>query len=115
MKERKIEEFNYEEKDDKEPKNDDNEKNKLEEMYDDSASDNGDIPNYSFDEFNESELDGMLDDDVFVDSEIKPDKIDTMDDFDINDINIIEEGNSHGTIHTLSKIALPLILVLTII
>lgn len=81
-------EFNYEEKDDKEPKNDDNEKNKLEEMYDDSASDNGDIPNYSFDEFNESELDGMLDDDVFVDSEIKPDKIDTMDDFDISDINI---------------------------
>ena len=81
-------EFNYEEQDDKEPKNDDNEKNKLEEMYDDSASDNGDIPNYSFDEFNESELDGMLDDDVFVDSEIKPDKIDTMDDFDINDINI---------------------------
>lgn len=81
-------EFNYEEKDDKEPKNDDNEKNKLEEMYDDSASDNGDIPNYSFDEFNESELDGMLDDDVFEDSEIKPDKIDTMDDFDINDINI---------------------------
>ena len=81
-------EFNYEEKDDKEPKKDDNEKNKLEEMYDDSASDNGDIPNYSFDEFNESELDGMLDDDVFVDSEIKPDKIDTVDDFDINDINI---------------------------
>lgn len=81
-------EFNYEEKDDKEPKNDDNEKNKLEEMYDDSASEMGDIPNYSFDEFNESELDGMLDDDVFEDSEIKPDKIDTMDDFDINDINI---------------------------
>ena len=81
-------EFNYEEKDDKEQKNDDNEKNKLEEMYDESDSEMGDIPNYSFDEFNESELDGMLDDDVFVDSEIKPDKIDTMDDFDINDINI---------------------------
>ena len=32
----------------------------------------------SFDEFNESELDGMLDDDVFVDSEIKPDKIDKL-------------------------------------
>ena len=56
-------------------------KNDLEEMYNELDSKTNDIPNYSFDE---SDLDGMLDDDIFVDSEIKPDKIDTMDDFDIN-------------------------------
>lgn len=61
---------------------DDNEgKNDLEEIYNELDSKTNDIPNYSFDE---SDLDGMLDDDIFVDSEIKPDKIDTMDDFDIN-------------------------------
>ncbi len=59
-------------------------KNDLEEMYSEPEQENDDISNYSFDNYSGTELDGMLDDDILVDSEIKPDKIDTMDDFDIN-------------------------------
>ncbi len=59
-------------------------KNDLEEMYSEPEQEADDISNYSFDNYNGTELDGMLDDDILVDSEIKPDKIDTMDDFDIN-------------------------------
>lgn len=59
-------------------------KNDLEEMYSEPEQETDDISNYSFDNYSGTELDGMLDDDILVDSEIKPDKIDTMDDFDIN-------------------------------
>lgn len=59
-------------------------KNDLEEMYSEPEQETDDISNYSFDNYSGTELDGMLDDDILVDSEIKPDNIDTMDDFDIN-------------------------------
>ncbi len=77
-------EFDQETKDDEGTLSNDNEKNTLEDMYNEPDSENDDIPNYSFDNFNEQDIDGMLDDDIFVGSEVKPDKIDTMDDFDIN-------------------------------
>lgn len=77
-------EFDQETKEDEKTVSSDNEKNTLEDMYNEPDSETDDIPNYSFDNFNEQDIDGMLDDDIFVGSEVKPDKIDTMDDFDIN-------------------------------